>query len=97
MQDYVEDLLRKRADARDGDLRSPRLGSPDLLDCWAVARLERVRWDGTEQCPLAWDRKQSRGSRTQTAAPGMSKVDDFFFTASLLREETLAREPQFDP
>jgi transposase len=72
IHDYLEDVLRRLADAQQNHPSDLELGSPYLLDLlpdhWALAHPQSVRQERIEEKELVWDAKRARRAKERMQA-----------------------------
>jgi len=72
IQDYLEDVLRRLADAQQNHPADLQLGAPYLLDLlpdrWALAHPQSVRQERIEEKELVSDAKHARRARARMQA-----------------------------
>jgi hypothetical protein len=72
IQDYLEDVLRRLADAQQNHPCDLELGAPYLLDLlpdrWAQAHPQSVRQERIEEKEMVWDAKRARRAKERLQA-----------------------------
>ena len=72
IQDYLEDVLRRLADAQQNHPCDLELGAPYLLDLlpdrWAQAHPQAVRQERIEEKEMVWDAKRARRAKERLQA-----------------------------